>query len=50
MEAYVGSVGFSGPVPSQIWTYMPKHIPIQFRQNKKAPSLVARACIKDVSK
>ena len=25
MDAYVGSVGFSCPGPSQIWTYTPKH-------------------------
>ena len=27
MDAYVGSVGFSGPGPSQIWTFLPKQIP-----------------------
>ena len=40
MDAYVGSVGFSSQGPSQIWTYMPKQIPSQFRQQYR--SVVSR--------
>ena len=49
MDAYVGSVEFSGPGPSQIWTNTPKNIPSQADSNKKASSPVAQACFKDVS-
>ena len=31
MDAYAGSVGYSGPWPSQIWNYTPKHISNKFK-------------------
>ena len=36
MDAYVGSVRFPGPGPSQIWTFTLKHIPSLFRQQVKS--------------
>ena len=36
MNAYIGSVRFSGPGPSQIWTFTLKHIPCYFRQQVKS--------------
>ena len=45
MDAYAGSVRFSGQEPSQIWNFKPKQIPSQYRQQL---TTVSRAYFKEL--
>ena len=49
MDAYLGSVGFSGPRPSQIWTYASNTFRANSDSNKRAWSPLTWTCFKDVS-
>ena len=49
MDAYVGSVGFSGLGPSQIGLTHQNTFRYNSDSNKKASSPVARACFRNVS-
>ena len=49
MDAYAGSVGFSGPGPSQIWNCTSKQIPNLLRQQLKGVVSGGSDMFKDIS-